>query len=96
MVLRYYWGHGVGHTYAYGGVSADVAEASLLEVEIEEGDLHEAGPSNQGELDEDQHSIGEDDMVYCESSSGDSDASDVEDADSEVCHAMYESHAVLI
>jgi hypothetical protein len=68
-----------------------------LEVEIEgqEGDLHEARPLNQGELDEDQHSIGEDDMVYCDSSSGDSDASDVEDVDSEVCHAMSESRAVL-
>ena len=99
MVLRYYWGHSVGHTYAYGGVNADVTEVPLPEVEIEdqESDLNEAGPSRQGEDDEDLHSIGEDDMVYFESSSGDSDASDVndiseEDVDDEVCHAMSQSH----
>lgn len=94
MILRYHWGHGVGHTYAYPEVSADVPEVPLSLPDIEEEEEEsgqEAGLLGEDEDGEDQHSTGLDGMVY-QTDSDDSDISDEDDTspdsdadESEVC-----------
>jgi hypothetical protein len=64
MVVRYHWGHGVGHTYAFGVMGPDVMEAP--EVEEQENDVsrQEVGLSGDVEDGLDDRSLGDDDMVY--------------------------------
>jgi hypothetical protein len=66
MVIRYHWGYGVGHTYAFG--SADITEVPLVPAEMEEQetDFNRQEVEHPGEDEDglDECSLGEDDMVY--------------------------------
>ena len=78
MVIRHHWGHGVGHTYAFGADSLDDAD-TLQSVEIEEQE-DITGRQAAGLEDEDGL-LGEDDMVFQDDSD---DNMPEEDADDEV------------
>lgn len=86
MVIRYHWGHGVGHTYAFGG--ADVTEAPLVSAEIEEQatDFSKQAVRLPGkdEDDLDSRSLGEDDMVYQNDSDDNESDGDADDAYDEI------------
>jgi hypothetical protein len=83
MVIRYHWGHGVGHTYAFGGAMGADATQAPLPAEIEEQD-NNVSRGLSGEVDDglDDRSLGEDDMVYQNDSDGNMSEEDVDD---EVC-----------
>jgi hypothetical protein len=86
MVIRYHWGHGVGHTYAFGSaVDVDTMQASLLaETEEQENNVSRQEVIRPGEVEGglDDRLLGEDDMVYQNDS--DDNVSDG-GADDEVC-----------
>lgn len=66
MLIRYHWGHGVGHTYAFG--RPGITEAPLVPAEMEEQETdfnkQEVGLKGKDEDGLDECSLGEDDMVY--------------------------------
>ena len=66
MVIRYHWGHGVGHTYAF--CSASITEMPLVPAEMEEQetDFNRQEFELPGEDEDglDECSLGEDNMVY--------------------------------
>lgn len=67
MAIRYHWGHGVGHTYAFGSAT-NITEAPQVRAEIEEEetdfDGQEVGLPENDEDGLDGCPLGEDDMVY--------------------------------
>jgi hypothetical protein len=79
ILIRYHWGHGVGHTYAF-GVNSDIANAPWLDgVEEQEDNTtqQEVEPEDGDGL------LGEDDMVYQNDSDNNASEGDAED---EVCN----------
>jgi hypothetical protein len=70
MVVRYHWGCGVGHTYAYaqgeaGVTSVPVAQVAQVEGHDDDVGGQEVGLSGEGgDVSDSERSLGEDDMVY--------------------------------
>ena len=77
MVIRYHWGHGVGHTYAF-GANSDVVDEPLDEIEEQENNTtrQEVGAEDGDGL------LGEDNMVY---QNGSDDSMSEAGVDDEVC-----------
>lgn len=76
MVIRYHWGHGVGHTYAFG--ASDVAGVPLV-AEIEEQENNTVTSRREVELEREDGLLGEDDMVYHNVSDDDVSEGDIDD-----------------
>jgi hypothetical protein len=98
MLVRYHWGHGVGHTYAYDAhtaekpksqaiaMGADTVAALSVPPESEDPENNvsqqEIGLSREDGDDSDESSLGEDDMVFLDDSDG---SMSGDGTDGEVC-----------